>query len=79
MIEALEGELKMKVIYDEEAKALYVRFSDKEIVESEEIKPCIILDYDEDDNVVALELLGINWDFLNIEKFSVEYKRPVKG
>lgn len=69
----------MKVIYDEEAKALYVRFSDKEIVESEEIKPGIILDYDEDDNVIAIELLGINREFLDTEKFSVEYKRPVKG
>lgn len=52
----------MKVIYDEEAKALYVRFSDKETIESEEIKPGIILDYDEDDNVVAMELLRINRD-----------------
>jgi uncharacterized protein YuzE len=38
--------------------ALYVRRSDASIVESEQIKPGIVLDYDEAGNVVGIEVLS---------------------
>lgn len=47
----------MKLKYDPEANALYVRFSTGEIVESEEVSPGVILDYDEEGHILALELL----------------------
>ncbi|ADH88063.1 Protein of unknown function DUF2283 [Ancylobacter novellus DSM 506] len=47
----------MKLKYDPEANALYVRFSTGEIVESEEVSPGVILDYDDEGHILALELL----------------------
>ncbi|WAC27252.1 MULTISPECIES: DUF2283 domain-containing protein [unclassified Ancylobacter] len=47
----------MKLKYDPEANALYVRFSTGDVVESEEVSPGVILDYDEAGHILALELL----------------------
>jgi len=47
----------MKSRYDPEADALYVSFSDAPIIESEEVRPGIIFDYDADGRVVGIEVL----------------------
>ncbi len=47
----------MKVTYDPQVDAMRIRFSDAAVEESDEEKPGIILDYDKDGNVVALEVL----------------------
>ncbi len=47
----------MKVVYDQEADVLRIMFSAAPIEESDEDKPGIILDYDCDGNIVALEVL----------------------
>ena len=44
--------------HDVDTDALYVRCSHDPIVESELIKPGIVLDYDEAGNVVGLEILN---------------------
>jgi uncharacterized protein YuzE len=48
----------MKLEYDPAADALYVRLNDQPIIESEQIKPGIVLDYDEAGNVVGIEVLS---------------------
>jgi uncharacterized protein YuzE len=48
----------MKLEYDPLADALYVRLNDQPIIESEQIKPGIVLDYDEAGNVVGIEVLS---------------------
>jgi uncharacterized protein YuzE len=50
----------MKFDYDPETDALYVRLSDAKIIESEEVQPGIILDFDEHGQVVAIEVLRVN-------------------
>ena len=50
----------MRVKVDREADALYFRLDESRIVESEEIRPGVIVDYNEDDQVVGLELLDIS-------------------
>lgn len=50
----------MKIEYDPAADALYVRLSDQSIIESEQIKPGIVLDYDEEGNVVGIEVLRVS-------------------
>lgn len=50
----------MRLKVDRESDALYFRLDETVIVESEEIQPGVILDYDADGNVVGLELLGIS-------------------
>ena len=47
----------MKTLYVPEEDALYVRFSDARVIESEEVKPGVILDYDERGRIVAIEVL----------------------
>jgi uncharacterized protein YuzE len=47
----------MKTIYDREADALYVRFADASIVESEEVADGVVLDFDAEGRIVAIELL----------------------
>ena len=47
----------MKVAYDAEVDVLRIVFNDVPVAESDEDKPGIILDYDRDGNVVALEIL----------------------
>lgn len=48
----------MKIEYDPNSDALYVRLNDKTILESEQIRPGIVLDYDAEGNVAGIEVLG---------------------
>jgi uncharacterized protein YuzE len=50
----------MRIKIDKESDALYFRLDESRIVESEEIRPGVILDYDENDRVVGVEFLGIS-------------------
>ncbi len=47
----------MKVVYDEETDTLTVTLRDSSVAESDEEKTGTILDYDEDGNLVSLEIL----------------------
>ena len=49
----------MRVYLDEKADALYIRFDESQIVDSEEIKPGIILDYNDKNQFVGIEILKI--------------------
>ncbi|HJW78758.1 MAG TPA: DUF2283 domain-containing protein [Beijerinckiaceae bacterium] len=49
----------MKLAYDAEADALFVRFADDKIIESEEVRPGLILDFDADGRIVAIEVLDV--------------------
>lgn len=48
----------MKFEYDPQADALYVRLNDQPILESEEVQPGIILDFDDNGKVVGVEVLN---------------------
>jgi uncharacterized protein YuzE len=50
----------MRVKVDTASDSLYIRLDESRIVESEEVKPGVILDYDEDDRVVGIEFLNIS-------------------
>jgi uncharacterized protein YuzE len=47
----------MKIKYDKEVDILVIRISDEKIVDSDELKKGIILDYDANGNVVKIEIL----------------------
>lgn len=49
----------MKVQFDEQADALYLGLDEAKIVESEEVEPGIVLDFDADGKVVGIEILGL--------------------
>ena len=48
----------MKIEFDKEANVVYVRFKDGKIAESDEIKEGLIIDYDENGNPLAIEILN---------------------
>lgn len=50
----------MKLKVDRESDALYFRLDDTEIVESEEVQPGVILDFDARGRVVGVEMLHIS-------------------
>jgi uncharacterized protein YuzE len=49
----------MRVRFDQEADALYIRLVDTPVQESDEVRPGVVLDYDADNRVVGIELLRI--------------------
>lgn len=50
----------MKIFYDEKVDALYLRLDDSNIVDSEEVKEGIVLDYNQNEQVVGIEILNIS-------------------
>ena len=50
----------MKLHADKEADALYLRLDESVIVESEEVAPGVVVDYNESDEVVGVELLYLS-------------------
>ena len=50
----------MKLKVDPEADALYLRLDDSRIIESEEVSPGVVLDFNEQHQVVGVEILGIS-------------------
>lgn len=49
----------MKLKIDKETNTFYLRLDESKIVDSEEVKPGVILDYDENENVVGIEILNV--------------------
>jgi uncharacterized protein YuzE len=49
----------MRLHYDEKADALYLRLDDSRIVESEEVRPGIVLDFNAANEVVGIEVLDL--------------------
>ena len=49
----------MKIDYDQAANAAYIRRFAGKVVDSEEVAPGIVYDYDEADRVVGIEILGV--------------------
>ena len=50
----------MKLEYDPTADALYVRLNENKILESEQVQPGIVLDFDESGKVVGVEILAVS-------------------
>lgn len=50
----------MRVKVDKRSDALYFRLDESRIVESEEVRPGVVLDYDAEERVVGIEFLNIS-------------------
>lgn len=64
----------MKVHVDELADALYLRLDESKIMESEEVYPGIILDFNEHNQVVGIEVLNLKskMPLTNLKKIQFE-------
>ncbi len=61
----------MKITYDVEVDVLRILFSDAPVEKSDEEKPGIILDYDENGHIVGMEILDASRQMPNPR--SIEY------
>lgn len=48
----------MKIEYDREVDALYIRIQEKEVFRTKELEEGINLDIDEDGKIIGLEIIG---------------------
>ncbi|NUO10359.1 MAG: DUF2283 domain-containing protein [Candidatus Brocadia sp.] len=70
----------MKIRYSHEADALYIRFKNTKIENTDELTEDIIVDYDKDGNIVGIEVLDAS-QYVDIKNINVstEYdKKSVK-
>ena len=61
----------MRIRYDAEVDALYIRLREGKIEESDEIEPGLIADYDRDRKVMGIEILDAS-EFLGGKEMRVE-------
>jgi uncharacterized protein YuzE len=50
----------MKLKIDKESDTLYLHLDEAEIVDSEEVQPSVILDFNKDNRVVGVEILNLS-------------------
>lgn len=61
---------KIKFEYDSEVDAAYLRLASGRIVESEEVQPGVVVDYDAEARVVGIEILRFSRRFPKAGKSS---------
>ena len=64
----------MKLHVDKEADALYLRLDDSRIIESDEVAPGVILDYNEHNEVVGIEMLYLSRRTPNLKTTALEFE-----
>jgi uncharacterized protein YuzE len=62
----------MKVVYDSKVDILTIILSETSIVESDEEKPGVILDYDASGNIVSMEVLDASRKVLQPTRIEYE-------
>ena len=77
----------MKLHVDKQADALYLRLDDSKIIESEEVSPGVVLDYNEQNQVVGIEMLNLSTRSAGLNLNALQYEttetpapgRPASG
>lgn len=64
----------MKLHVDREADALYLRLDDSAIVESEEVAPGVVLDYNESNEVVGVEMRHLSKRSSRVKLTGLEFE-----
>jgi len=64
----------MRIKVDKETDTLYFRLDENRIVESEEVQPGVILDYDENNQVVGVEFLNVSKRVTSKELQSMQFQ-----
>ena len=64
----------MKLHVDKKSDAFYLRLDDSAIIESEEVSPGVVLDYNESDEVVGVEMLYLSKRSSNLNLSALEFE-----
>ncbi len=65
----------MKLTIDSSADALYLRLDTSPIVESEEVSPGVVLDYNKDNEVVGVEMLYLSRRSPNLDLSDLQLEK----
>jgi len=66
----LPSEIRLK--YDRSSDALYIRIKENRIIDSEEVAPGVIIDYDEHGEIVGIEILGFSKRKIDLSRVVTE-------
>ena len=69
----------MRLHVDKEADALYLRLDDSPIVESEEVSPGVVLDFNQDNQVVGVEVLRLSQRSPTLNLNALQYETTEIG
>ena len=64
----------MKLRVDKEADALYLRLDESPIVESEEVSPGVVLDYNDSNEVVGVEMRYLSKRSSRLDLSAVQFE-----
>ena len=64
----------MRLHVDKEADALYLRLDDSKIIESEEVSPGVVLDFNERNQVVGIEMLNLSKRTPNLDLHEFQFQ-----
>ena len=64
----------MRIKVDKESDSLYFRFDEGRIVESEEVQPGVVLDFDANNQVIGVEFLNISKRASQEELASIQFQ-----
>lgn len=64
----------MRLKIDEKTDALYFRIDESQVAESEEVSPGVILDFNEQNEVVGIEILHLSQRSTPINLRSLQYE-----
>ena len=64
----------MRLHVDKEADALYLRLDDSKIIESEEVSPGVVLDFNERNQVVGIEMLNLSQRSPKLDFSELQYQ-----
>ena len=64
----------MKLNVDKKADALYLRLDDSPIVDSEEVSPGVVLDYNAANEVVGVEMLHLSKRSPNLDLSELQFE-----
>ena len=62
----------MKIEYDRQADAMYIRLKAGIVAESEEVRPGVILDFDAEGKVLGIEMLDVSQRTDNPRELAME-------
>lgn len=62
----------MKFEYDPQADALYIRLAAGKAMETEEVRPGLMLDYDENGKILGIEMLDVSKTADNPRELALE-------
>ncbi len=64
----------MKLHVDKQADALYLRLDESKIVESQEVSPGVVLDYNEQNQVVGIEMLNLSTRSTDVNLSALQFE-----